>query len=518
MAKILLVEDDDNLREIYEARLAAEGYTIASAHDGEEALVVAKAQKPDLVISDVMMPKISGFEMLDILRNTDGLKDVKVIMLTALGQSEDQQRADRLGADRYLVKSQVTLEDIVKVAQDLLDGGTVGLPPNPSFAPAADMVAAPAPPPVAVPVPEPVAPAPAPTPTPVIPEPPAPTPVPVVPEPVPAPVLEPLPQLVPPPPVAVPVPEPVAPAPAPTPTPVIPEPPAPTPVPVVPEPVPAPVLEPLPQLVPPPPVAVPVPEPIPEPEVMPEPLAEPTPEPVAIPEPAPAPSLPLSDPITADASAVPRNNSIALTAQDEAASVEAQIEDFVTGATSDPNPPSRSETAVAASSSTPTVNIGTVPPEPVAPVETSLTGPPQVITPEQAAKTLNTADENNDKLMSDAVDNLVAGASGPSPILEHNTINVPQPTPEPQSSRLPEGSPGPAIVGEEKPDLMQRVAGKKLVIEPIKTDPKPDLNTLLALEASKDQIPGQVLSSPQPLQDPGAQSAQQPFDPNSIAL
>jgi hypothetical protein len=299
---------------------------------------------------------------------------------------------------------------------------------------------------------------------------------------------------------------------------VIPEPPAPTPVPVVPEPVPAPVLEPLPQLVPPPPVAVPVPEPIPEPEVMPEPLAEPTPEPVAIPEPAPAPSLPLSDPITADASAVPRNNSIALTAQDEAASVEAQIEDFVTGATSDPNPPSRSETAVAASSSTPTVNIGTVPPEPVAPVETSLTGPPQVITPEQAAKTLNTADENNDKLMSDAVDNLVAGASGPSPILEHNTINVPQPTPEPQSSRLPEGSPGPAIVGEEKPDLMQRVAGKKLVIEPIKTDPKPDLNTLLALEASKDQIPGQVLSSPQPLQDPGAQSAQQPFDPNSIAL
>jgi CheY-like chemotaxis protein len=120
MAKILLVEDDNNLREIYEARLQAEGYTISSAHDGEEALVVAKEQKPDLIISDVMMPKISGFEMLDILRNTDELKDVKVIMLTALGQSDDQQRADRLGADRYLVKSQVTLEDIVKVAQELL--------------------------------------------------------------------------------------------------------------------------------------------------------------------------------------------------------------------------------------------------------------------------------------------------------------------------------------------------------------------------------------------------------------
>ncbi|MGH7234210.1 MAG: response regulator [Candidatus Saccharimonadales bacterium] len=120
MSKILLVEDDNNLREIYEARLQAEGYVIASAKDGEEALVVAKAEKPDLIISDVMMPKISGFEMLDILRNTPELKDTKVVMLTALGQAEDQNRASHLGADRYLVKSQVTLEDIVKVAHELM--------------------------------------------------------------------------------------------------------------------------------------------------------------------------------------------------------------------------------------------------------------------------------------------------------------------------------------------------------------------------------------------------------------
>jgi CheY-like chemotaxis protein len=125
MPKVMLVEDDNNLREIYEARLQAEGYEIVSAKDGEEALVVAKAEMPDLVISDVMMPKISGFEMLDILRNTDGLRDVKVIMLTALGQSDDQQRADKLGADRYLVKSQVTLEDIVNVAHQLLGEGAV---------------------------------------------------------------------------------------------------------------------------------------------------------------------------------------------------------------------------------------------------------------------------------------------------------------------------------------------------------------------------------------------------------
>lgn len=166
MAKILLVEDDNNLREIYEARLQAEGYTIVSARDGEEALVIAKAEKPDLVISDIMMPKISGFEMLDILRNTEGLKEVKVIMLTALGQSDDQQRADKLGADRYLVKSQVTLEDIVKAAHDLLDDGAAP-------ATVAQAAADPPKPPTDASTPAPAsAPAPAPAPTPTPPAPP----------------------------------------------------------------------------------------------------------------------------------------------------------------------------------------------------------------------------------------------------------------------------------------------------------------------------------------------------------
>lgn len=122
MIKVLLVEDDNNLREIYEARLAAEGYDIVTAKDGEEALVVAKKHKPELIISDVMMPRISGFEMLDILRSTNELKGTKIIMLTALGQSEDKERAEHLGADRYLVKSQVTLEDIVKSAKELIEG------------------------------------------------------------------------------------------------------------------------------------------------------------------------------------------------------------------------------------------------------------------------------------------------------------------------------------------------------------------------------------------------------------
>jgi CheY-like chemotaxis protein len=147
MAKVLLVEDDNNLREIYQARLMAEGYDIVAAQNGEEALVVAKQNKPDLIISDVMMPRISGFEMLDILRNTDGLKHTPVIMLTALGQTEDQKRANNLGADKYLVKSQVTLEDIVAAAKELLEGNGLGsisaVPPAPAgTSPSAPAVAA----------------------------------------------------------------------------------------------------------------------------------------------------------------------------------------------------------------------------------------------------------------------------------------------------------------------------------------------------------------------------------------
>jgi CheY-like chemotaxis protein len=168
MGKILLVEDDNNLREIYEARLKAEGYETSAAQDGEEALVVAKQAKPDLVISDVMMPKISGFEMLDILRNTPGLEHVKVIMLTALGQAEDRQQADSLGADKYLVKSQVTLEDIVKTAHELLDDELDAAPPiqTTEQAPATEVMTAPPSEVVAAPAPTPaetaVAPAPEP--------------------------------------------------------------------------------------------------------------------------------------------------------------------------------------------------------------------------------------------------------------------------------------------------------------------------------------------------------------------
>jgi CheY-like chemotaxis protein len=123
MPKILLVEDDNNLREIFQMRLQAEGYSTAVAADGEEGLVVAMKEKPDLIIADVMMPKLSGFEMVENLRSSPEMKDTKVIMMTALGQAEDQARGEKLGVVKYLVKSQVTLEDFARVVTEVLGPG-----------------------------------------------------------------------------------------------------------------------------------------------------------------------------------------------------------------------------------------------------------------------------------------------------------------------------------------------------------------------------------------------------------
>ncbi len=130
----MVVEDDANLREIYGIRIAAEGYEVVSAGDGEEALAVAVREKPDLILSDVMMPKISGFDMLDILRSTPETSSIKVVMMTALSGEDQRQRGERLGADKYLVKSQVGIEDVVNTIHEVL-GDRAAPAPAPTPAP-----------------------------------------------------------------------------------------------------------------------------------------------------------------------------------------------------------------------------------------------------------------------------------------------------------------------------------------------------------------------------------------------
>jgi DNA-binding response OmpR family regulator len=112
--RILFVEDDDALASVYLVRLQAEWFLVQRVANGEDALAAAVSFKPDLVLLDVMMPKVSGFDVLDILRNTPETANLKIVMLTALSQESDKKRAQDLGVDEYLVKSQVVIGDVIE--------------------------------------------------------------------------------------------------------------------------------------------------------------------------------------------------------------------------------------------------------------------------------------------------------------------------------------------------------------------------------------------------------------------
>jgi len=112
--KILLVEDDEGLAQVYVTRLEIEGFEVRRVPNGEDALATAMQFRPNLILLDVMMPKVSGFDVLDILRNTPETTNVKIIMLTALSQEADRQKAESLGVDDYLVKSQVVIADVIE--------------------------------------------------------------------------------------------------------------------------------------------------------------------------------------------------------------------------------------------------------------------------------------------------------------------------------------------------------------------------------------------------------------------
>lgn len=112
--KILLVEDDETLANVYKSRLEIEDFETQWVGNGEDALSAAQKFRPNLILLDAMMPRISGFDVLDILRNTPETANIHVIMLTALSQPKDKERAEELGVDDYLVKSQVVIGDVIE--------------------------------------------------------------------------------------------------------------------------------------------------------------------------------------------------------------------------------------------------------------------------------------------------------------------------------------------------------------------------------------------------------------------
>lgn len=121
--KILLVEDDSALASVYRSRLELEGFEVEHVPNGELALAKTLEFKPDLIVLDAMMPKVNGFDVLDILRNTPETANIRIIMITALSQPKDRERAEKLGADDYLVKSQVVITDVVERIKHHLEIG-----------------------------------------------------------------------------------------------------------------------------------------------------------------------------------------------------------------------------------------------------------------------------------------------------------------------------------------------------------------------------------------------------------
>lgn len=119
-AKILIVDDDMTLRELYEERMKQEGYAIVSASDGEEAIEKAVKDKPDIILLDVMMPKINGIDVMKMLREKDETKAIPIIILTALVQEIGKIKDMMKPGDGYLVKSEIMPKDVVTKVEDSL--------------------------------------------------------------------------------------------------------------------------------------------------------------------------------------------------------------------------------------------------------------------------------------------------------------------------------------------------------------------------------------------------------------
>ena len=114
MKTILLVEDEPTLQKTLSLALAQEGYDVKSALDGEIGLRSAREIKPDIVLLDLILPKMDGFEVLDELKKDEGTKNIPVIVLTNLESAQDIEKALSLGASNYLVKANYDLKDVIE--------------------------------------------------------------------------------------------------------------------------------------------------------------------------------------------------------------------------------------------------------------------------------------------------------------------------------------------------------------------------------------------------------------------
>jgi len=118
--KILLIEDDPFLVDIYSSKIKKAGFLIEIAEDGEKGLQRAKEGKPDLVLLDIVLPKMDGWEVLEKIRQDENLKDLKVVVLSNLGQKEEVEKGIALKATKYLIKAHYAPSDVIKEIEELL--------------------------------------------------------------------------------------------------------------------------------------------------------------------------------------------------------------------------------------------------------------------------------------------------------------------------------------------------------------------------------------------------------------
>ena len=118
--KILIIEDDKFLRDLMSQKLTKEGFSVKEALDGEEGLKMALEEPPDLVLLDLILPRVDGFGVLERIKKEPKLSHLPVLILSNLGQKEDVGRALSMGAEDFLIKSNFTLGEIVEKIKTIL--------------------------------------------------------------------------------------------------------------------------------------------------------------------------------------------------------------------------------------------------------------------------------------------------------------------------------------------------------------------------------------------------------------
>lgn len=125
MKKILFVEDEPSLQKTVGDILSNEGFKVFQATDGEAGIRLAKSEKPDLILLDLILPKKDGFEIIQALKGDPDTKEIKIIVLTNLQASGDVEKAIELGATTYLIKANYDLEEVVSKVRELLGEETI---------------------------------------------------------------------------------------------------------------------------------------------------------------------------------------------------------------------------------------------------------------------------------------------------------------------------------------------------------------------------------------------------------